>query len=198
MDRDTASLRFLIKPDYFLALALALLILPLKWVLAWIAASGFHELCHYLAIQMCGCKTFRIQISIKGVEMEAEFTDSIKELICALAGPVGGFLLILTGKWFPRFAICGFFQSIYNLIPIYPMDGGRAVHCILQYFVPAPYNEKLEKWIVDMTMLVFLLLGLYASFYLKIGIMPLFFAIVLILKNKQGKCTCKEVLFGVK
>ena len=132
------NIRFLIKPEYFVTFAFTLLILPFKWVVAWIASCAFHEICHYTAIRLSGCKIFCIEIGAEGIVIDTEFHNNIQELICALSGPVGGFLLILMGKWFPRLAICGFFQSAYNLLPIYPLDGGRAVRCILQQLFPAP------------------------------------------------------------
>ena len=54
-----------------------------------------------------------------------------RELICILAGPAASLLLLCLARIFPRVAICGLIQGCYNLLPIAPLDGGRALHCLL-------------------------------------------------------------------
>ena len=56
------------------------------------------------------------------------------ELICALAGPGGSLLLGLAP--IPELAVCGLIQGLFNLIPLMPMDGGRALGCLLELTVP--------------------------------------------------------------
>ena len=48
-----------------------------------------------------------------------------QELLCAAAGPAGSLLLLLIAELFPLLAFCGLIQGLFNLLPIYPMDGGR-------------------------------------------------------------------------
>lgn len=52
-------------------------------------------------------------------------------VICALSGPLGGLLLTLTIGYLPRLALCALVQSIFNLLPFYPLDGGRALRAML-------------------------------------------------------------------
>lgn len=54
-----------------------------------------------------------------------------RELLCVLAGPAVSFSLLALARFFPRIAICGLVQGIYNLLPIYPLDGGKALRCMV-------------------------------------------------------------------
>ena len=97
--------------------ALALLVLPLKWLLGAAAAATVHELCHILAVKLCGSQIRKVEISASGAVIDVTPMSRGKELLCALAGPLGGLVLLLLAKWFPRVALCAAFQSVYNLLP---------------------------------------------------------------------------------
>ena len=187
-----------IKTEYIIILALSLLIIPFWWIFSWVGATVFHELFHILALKLSGCNIISVQIGLNGTIIETDFPDKRKEIFSALSGPLGSFLLILTAKWCPRLAICGLFQCAYNLIPIYPMDGGRAVRGILEKMFSVETSERIERSLENCVLGLILFLGLYAFFRLKLGLVPILFAIILIIKNKRGKSTCKDSVLGVK
>ena len=116
---------------FCLFLACAVLLLPFKLVAAWMFAVAVHELFHYLALKACKVQVRRLRITARGVIMETELLEGFKGILCSVAGPIGGFSLILLRRWMPYAAICGFIQSCYNLIPIRPFDGGRALYYML-------------------------------------------------------------------
>lgn len=128
--------------SFLVLLALMLLILPLQWVMAATAAAAFHELCHYLAVRGLGGHVFGIRLGLGGAKMEVEQLPPPKELMAALAGPVGSALLVLLAKWLPRLAICGFVHCVFNLLPLFPLDGGRALRGILELFWPEGVGER--------------------------------------------------------
>lgn len=198
MVKRISKLRIVVKPECFVILALLLLTIPIQWITAWMVASLFHECCHFAALRLSGCRIFRVQVGLNGAVMDTDLSDVNSEILCALAGPIGGLLLILVGRWCPRIALCGLFQSIYNLIPIYPLDGGRAVCGILRILFSEATSKRIEIRLEKGILLLFLLLAVYLALCLKLGLIPLLLAIILILKNKRGKCTCKERALGVK
>lgn len=123
--------RIRLEPWVCLVWAALVLILPLKWLLAAAAGALFHELCHLGAVYALGGQVGNIRIGAVGAAMEAEISGPKKELLAALAGPAGSFLLLFLGRAFPRLAVCGAVQGLFNLLPLYPMDGGRALRCML-------------------------------------------------------------------
>lgn len=129
--------------------ALAILILPLNWLLAGLAAAGVHELCHYLAVKAAGGRVWGFRVGVGGAVMEAAPMSAGKELLCVLAGPMGGILLTLCFRWIPRTAICAGLQSAFNLLPVMPLDGGRAVGCIAK-LLPGVSRDavgRLQGWL---------------------------------------------------
>ena len=115
----------------FILLALALLLLPIRWVVSWCFACAIHEGAHYLALRLCGQEVYRMRLGAGGAVMQIGELKPWQEVVCAMAGPCAGFLLIVVARWFPRLALCGVFQSIYNLLPVFPLDGGRVMRCFL-------------------------------------------------------------------
>ena len=122
-------------------LALALLVLPISWLLAAVTAALFHELCHGAAAVALGGSLGDIRLGERGATMEVGGLSNGRELLAAAAGPVGSLGLLLLGRCFPRLALCGLFQGLYNLLPIYPLDGGRMLCSALKEWLPA----KAEK-----------------------------------------------------
>lgn len=120
-----------ISPVFFLAAALALLILPLRWVMGALLAALIHEVCHCVAVSACGGKLLSCSLGGSGARIETVSLSPGKEALCVLAGPAGSFLALLLAEHFPEAAVCGLIQGVYNLLPLYPLDGGRALACLL-------------------------------------------------------------------
>ena len=177
----------------FISLSLALLILPFDWVIAWFLAAFVHELFHYGAIRLCGASVYEIRIGPFGAMMETEPLSGIQELFGAVAGPVGGLTLLLTARWLPRLAICGLLQSVFNLLPIAPLDGSRAIGAALQH---CRKGDVIIKWLDRLAIACLLVLFLWVSVKLQLGAGGLLiFAAFLFLRNREkllANCVNKE------
>ncbi len=156
-----------------ITLALGLLVLPLWWVLAAVLAAVWHEACHYFVLRLCGGRAISLKAGLSGASMEVRGLSPAQELVCALAGPVGSLLLLLFARWLPRTAICAGFQGLYNLLPVYPLDGGRAVRCLTELCLPPEIGSKICKCLEQICLLGLVLLALYGCFGLHLGLAPL-------------------------
>lgn len=166
------------------ALALTLLVLPLPWVAAAVLAAAVHELCHYLAIAALGGKVGRIAVGSGGAAMELGCLSLVRELLAAAAGPVGSLSLMLMGRFFPRLALCGLVQGLFNLLPIYPLDGGRILRRALELALPDRAAAAITCW----TGFAFALCGTF--FCLRLGFLP--GAVVFLAAWIRGNRACTE------
>ena len=172
-----------IKPYTYIALSILLFTIPLRWFVCWIIAVAFHEICHLIAVKSCGGEILSLSIGVGGAEIQCGNMTEKKNLLSVLLGPVGGLLLACFGHWLPGVALCSFILSVYNLIPVLPMDGGRAL-CIL-------FGER--KWVYcfqNIMLMILFVLALLFTFLMKLGLLPV--TIVAILYLKHRKIPCKE------
>ena len=168
-----------IKPSTYIFIVLLVFFVPLKWLFAWLFAVIFHELCHWLAVKMCGGEIYNLSVGFGGAEMKCGPMPNRKRLFTILCGPFGGFLLVLLGKWMTRVALCSWFLSIYNLLPLLPLDGGRAIEILLGS----------KSRIFQKAFLILLTFGaVYALVILRFGLMPLVIVAALWVKNRNSPC----------
>ena len=111
-------------------LGLAVLLLPLRVLLGIVLAAAVHELGHLTAMYFLGVPVLGIVFLPSGARIEAGPMEPGVEVICALAGPVAGAVTIFAWKWFPELAEAGLVQTVFNRIPVYPLDGGRVARNI--------------------------------------------------------------------
>lgn len=178
-----------LEPQFYLVAAAAVLLIPLRWLGAWTVAVLMHELFHILALEIMGCAIHRITVGPNGAVIRTQDMTLLQEFVCATAGPVGSFSLLLLARWLPLVAMCGFVQGCYNLLPLNTMDGGRIVSCFLRLLGKGSDLYKAQniiEWCVVTTLIV---LGLYCLVILGLGTLPLIF--VLFLAARSGKIPCK-------
>ena len=141
-----------IEPRAYILLALLLLVLPIRWLVAAVLAAAFHEGCHMAAVYLLGGRCEGIRLSAWGARMEASLSGFRRELLAVLAGPAGSLLLLSLYRVLPRVAVCAAVQGFYNLLPIEPLDGGRALRLCLEHWC----QHRAEK---IMTLARFAILG---------------------------------------
>ena len=132
-------------------------------VYAYIMIFAFiHELGHLIAGLIVGMKPEKIEIMPFGVSISFKINPkeynlkikkanklAIKKIIVALAGPFTNFLIILIAgnlkiDIFRSLIIIytNFLIMIFNLLPIYPLDGGRVLNGILYIIFGKRKAEK--------------------------------------------------------
>lgn len=119
-----------ISPWFCILWALNLLILPLRWTTGALLAALIHEAAHIAAIRLCKGHILSVTIGGHGAIIEASPMTRGRESLCALAGPLGSFSVLLMSEYFPEAAVWGLLQGLYNLLPIDPLDGGRVIRSI--------------------------------------------------------------------
>ena len=156
-------------PGLWLGLAVAVLMLPLPWLGAFLLSSLIHELCHLAATKLSGVMLHELRLGADGAYLETTVMTPFQGVVCSLAGPMGGLLLLLFARWMPRTAICALIQSFYHLLPLYPLDGGRALRSLSDYF---GWDDGIIKFTEGTVLLLLALGGIYLT-AMELGSLPL-------------------------
>lgn len=171
--------------------ALMILLVPLRWLFAAVLAAAIHESFHILAISLVGNRILGIRIGLGGTVIETDVAGNVQELLCAMAGPAGSLLLLTLCHSFPELALCGGVQGLFNLLPVYPLDGGRALLCFLRMVFPK--NAARIGKIAGRAVLTLLAsLALYGVLRLSLGISPVILLMLLLIKAFLRKKPCKQ------
>lgn len=197
MPRSLNNLKIGISGGACLLFAFSLLVLPLRWILAALIAAIVHEACHALAVYLCGGRLCSVTVGKGGAIMVATPMTVTRELICTLSGPAGSALIILVFPWFPRVAFCSAVHCLYNLLPIFPLDGGRALRCATEKLSPIR-QQKLCKWIENLCLMLLFTGAIYLTVWMDLGITPMILASVLLLRTKSANSPCKETELGLQ
>lgn len=178
-----------IKANTYIYLTILLLIIPIHWIVSWFVAVIIHEFCHFLGVKLCGGKVYKIEIGLCGANMICSTLSDIGRFFAILCGPLGGLILACFGKWIPRVALCSFFLSVYNLYPILPFDGGRLLRILIK-------SDRVFKFLQQILILIVIFAAIFATFFLRLGVLPFAVAIGIWLKNR--KIPCKEAVCRVQ
>lgn len=169
---------------FWISLALMILILPIPWIFAILLSSFVHELWHLIAVRITGVSVKGLRLGVHGVYLETEPMTPLQELICSLAGPLGALLLLPVARWMPRTSLCAAVQSSYHLLPVLPLDGGRALRSLTAYFgwrrCICDYTEKA-------VLMALILAGLYLTVAAGFGLLPAVMSFVIIFRICREK-----------
>lgn len=178
------------------ATAVAVLILPLWFFISFVIAAAIHEICHFLVLKVLRIGVYRISIGPFGASMETEAMAPGREFLCAMGGPVGSLMLVPLFRWVPGIALWGLIQGVVNLIPIYPMDGGRILKSLFQLLhIPrADRIFEITELFVSLSILGF---GIWMKIHWNLWCGMIIGGIIL-LRIIRRKTPCKESRFGVQ
>lgn len=114
------------------------------FVLLYFAAVFLHELAHFVVAKRLFYRTEQIKVGIFGATLVGQFdnmtvADTAK---IALAGPLCNIVLAvccLASWWlwpvaYPvthQFYVANITMAVTNLLPLYPLDGGRILHVLI-------------------------------------------------------------------
>lgn len=109
---------------------------------AFFTAALAHELGHLLAIALTGARVRGFSLTAAGpvIRYGGCLTRS-REAAIAAAGPLSGvafgvLCLFLDTSYFRYAGAVAFLSSAFNLLPAYPMDGGRLARLWLEAVMP--------------------------------------------------------------
>ncbi|MBQ9347183.1 MAG: hypothetical protein IJT94_07585, partial [Oscillibacter sp.] len=124
-----------------------------KPLLLVLSAAAVHEAGHLLALRLLGGTVRGLRVSVQGAALDIDSACLTygRELLCLLAGPAANFLLAAasaSGLLKTRLdALTGasLLLGLYNLAPVRPLDGGRAVELAASWFLGPRAGENAAR-----------------------------------------------------
>lgn len=150
---------------------------------AFLLGTGLHELGHLAVLALCGQPVRRLRLTAMGATIETGLLPYGQEFLSALAGPAADLLLfVVLRRLWPVAAVLALGLGLFNLLPIWPLDGGRALAALAGRFMSQEEGTVVRQ-IAAGAAGTFLVLGAAsASWLLHLGIWPLLLAAWAILR----------------
>lgn len=151
-----------------------------------------HELGHFLMSYLLGGKILKISIYPYGGISKFRLSLNIsivKEFLVLIAGPLFQMLsFVMLSFFYPekQGVIASYHYSIlfFNLLPIYPLDGGKLLNLVFQLFLPYR-GSFIFTMVVGYSLVFVLALSLFQSFTLNLLFICLFLLIKLTTESRQ-------------
>lgn len=167
--------------SFWLLLALALVVSPLTVVAAILSAAALHELGHLAALRYYGVRVRALRLTALGAALDAPSLARLsypRELIVTLSGVAVNFLcaallaaLARQTGWEGAYLFAGahLVLAAFNLLPISPLDGARALSLLLAWSLGPMAAERVGTAVSLFFSLVLCALGTYLSLGLHSG-----------------------------
>jgi len=152
-----------------------------------------HEFGHVLTARHFGSQCTYVSLNFFGGVALIDHSKSVKEeLAVALAGPATSLLLgllfytgyVMTGVYtIGLAAVLNLGIGVFNMVPAYPMDGGRVLKASMEYF----FGARKGLTIAVCTSLCISLIGVAAGLYLGIYMLTLVSLFIMYINYQEWK-----------
>lgn len=194
----------------FIAILIFLLTEQLNIYIVFMLFAIIHELGHVLTGIILGFKPKNIEVLPIGISacfyMQCDDYNKkinyanrfvLKKVIISCAGPITNFIIAIIFYFFDfsifnisrEFVIyTNLIIGIFNLIPIYPLDGGRIIKNILHIKIGLKESYKYTKIIANLSIIILTIFSSMAILYLKnisIVLILIYLWGIVIIQNKK-------------
>ncbi|HHW23281.1 MAG TPA: CBS domain-containing protein [Clostridiaceae bacterium] len=119
-------------------------------VLACLAAIIIHEAFHMFAAHIFGVALYSFRPTLVGIRARLKNTRSFKkQTVIYFAGPLGNFIVAIclykTGGFLSSLSEANIAIGLFNLLPIYPLDGGQILLILLYKLMGSSRAFRIAK-----------------------------------------------------
>ena len=143
-----------------------------NYFIVYFALLFVHELSHAITGIILGYKLVKIEFYPLGGVTILDLPINIsllKELLILVMGPVMQIVAyILLNKYFPYIRVYHYTLLIFNLLPLYPLDGGKIINILFNYKFNYLNSLKITYYISIITLVI---LFIYNIFFFNINLL---------------------------
>ena len=164
-----------VSASFWLLMLAAAIISPAQVVMSVLLAAMLHECGHFAMLRLFHVPVEGLRLTALGAVLYAKGARRLsygRELLVTLAGPAANLLCALLAALLARntqqglfyvFAGANVILCAYNLLPIQPLDGGRALYLAAAFFFGPMVGDAVAAVIGTACALSLLVLGIYLS-----------------------------------
>lgn len=188
-------MKLYLSPLTLLLAAFSLLLWHDLSLLALLTAILIHELTHTTVLWICGGSVTSLAITPLGITIERVGLLSHRgEILLSLSAPLMN--LLLAGVYcllgLPPFAVsANLALGLLNLLPIYPLDGGKALSAVLFHFLTPDTAQRISRAVSMISLTVFWLISVAIAILTGENLSPLFFSVALFAASVDSNCSHK-------
>lgn len=161
--------------SFWLLVIAAAIVSPIQVVVSVLLAAALHECGHLAALRMFHVPVEGLRLTALGAVLYAKGAQRLsygRELLVTLAGPAANLLCALLAALLARgtqqgtfyvFAGANVVLCAYNLLPIPPLDGGRALYLVTAFVFGPMVGDAAAAVVGTACALSLLVLGIYLS-----------------------------------
>ena len=172
-----------IRPGFIVFLCAYYYFDPAESFFPFLFSVTAHEAGHLLALYAFHVPIQKLTLTAGGAVLETPVVSYRRELIAAAMGPAINLLLFLVLiHAMPMFSLINFFLLAYNMLPFYPLDGGRILRAILSLLCRPRTAKIIEKCITVIGMLFLVCFCVYLTCVWHAGLWPVLLCAVIMVK----------------
>ena len=162
-------------------------------MVCFLVAVLLHEAAHALLLYLCHVPVIGFRLCICGAVIQTQLCSYRDELLCAAAGPVCNLILLICFlRINPVLSIVNAVLATVNLLPLYPLDGGRILYALLMMHMDPTRASICMRYVAVVVCCLLMLSVCWLTIVGQAGIWPIFAALVLLCRAGQGKIPCHK------
>ena len=169
-----------------ISLGFAALICFLGWYdcqfcLWFLLCLAVHELGHGVVMWMCRIPIYGLTLNLTGAMIHSSPCTYKHELLCAIAGPAASFLLMwVLFRVESRVALLSGALGVMNLLPLYPLDGGRMLRAALLLKMEEDRVMMILSRVTFAICCLLMTIACWVAAELQMGLWPVFAVLVVL------------------
>lgn len=193
--------RIEVYPSFVLLVCLLIFLDTGTTALLFLVSAALHEGGHLFAMRLLGVPCYGMELRGTGAVIHTGDTSPGKEALCAAAGPaVNLLLLLLTFRLLPAMALVNFLLLLWNLLPLYPLDGGRLLHLLFAAVFRQSTADRMTDTVNFLLCIAVSAAAVLQTCVFHAGLYPCLFAALFLLKcaNTPCKIGCRRLKWKQK
>lgn len=176
------NLTFKFHPSFFLLLVILFLIGNGIFAIMLVCFSLMHELSHAFTARMLGYRPLCIYACLFGgkLKLHEESIAAADGLLIHLSGPFSNLLLgslfylldiAFPSHYFRAAIFSNLVLALFNLLPFYPLDGGKVMGIYLSHFFNGEIAERITYVFSIFFIIILFFFGIYLIQYSLINVL---------------------------